>query len=53
MDAQNDNSTPTRRPRKPRKSKWEIIKEAYLPYLFLAAAAVLIVIFIIGALVRG
>ena len=31
----------------------EIIKEAYLPYLFLMAAAVVIIIFIIGALIRS
>lgn len=41
------------KPRRRRKTKMEIIKEAYLPYLFLMAAAVLIIIFIIGALVRG
>ncbi len=43
---------PIRRRRK-RRTRAEIIKEAYLPYLFLMAAAVMIIIFIIGALVRG
>lgn len=40
------------RPRR-RKTQMEIIKEAYLPYIFLMSAALLIVIFIIGALIRG
>ena len=41
------------RQRRRRKSKMEILKETYFPYMFLLGAAVLIVIFIIGALVRG
>jgi hypothetical protein len=41
-----------RRPVRRRKSKMEVFKEAYLPYLILMAAAVLIIIFIIGALIR-
>lgn len=41
-----------RRPRRRRKTKAELFKEAYLPYLILLAAAVLIVCFIIGALAR-
>ncbi len=32
---------------------WEIIKEDYLPYLFLLGAAVICIIFILGALIRG
>jgi len=39
-------------PRRRRKTRMEIIKEAYLPYLFLLIATVLVIIFIIGALVR-
>ena len=39
--------------RRKRKTKMQIIKEAYLPYIFLMAAALLILIFIIGALIRG
>ena len=42
-----------RRPRRRQKSKWERFKEATLPYLILMAAAVMILIFIIGAVVRG
>lgn len=42
--------TPTRRRRK---TKMEIIKESYLPYIFLMAAALICLVFIIGALVRG
>ena len=41
------------RQRRRRKSKLEILKETYFPYMFLLGAAVLIIIFIIGALVRG
>ena len=41
------------RPRRRRRTQMEIIKEAYLPYIFLMSAALLIVIFIIGALIRG
>ena len=41
------------RPRRRRKTQMEIIKEAYLPYIFLMSAALLIVVFIIGALIRG
>ncbi len=48
-----ENQNPPRRTRRPRRTRAEIIKEAYLPYLFLMAAAVLIILFIIGALVRG
>ena len=40
-------------PRRRRKTKWEIIKEAYLPTVFLAVTAVLIFVFIIGGLSRG
>ena len=36
-------------PHRRRKTKLEIFKEAYLPYLILAAAAVVIVSFIFGA----
>lgn len=45
--------TPSAPRRRKRKTKMQIIKEAYLPYIFLMAAALLIVIFIIGALIRG
>ena len=36
-----------------RRTTWEIIKEDYLPYLFLLGAAVVCIIFILGALIRG
>lgn len=42
-----------RRPHRRRKTRSEIFKEAYLPYLILLAAAVLILILIIGALTRS
>ena len=41
-----------RRPRRRHRTKEEIFKEQYLPYLILLMAAVLIVIFILGALGR-
>lgn len=41
------------RHRRRKKTKTELFKEAYLPYIILMAAALLIVIFIIGALVRN
>ena len=40
-------------PRRRRKTKMEVIKESYLPYIFLMTAALLCLIFIIGALIRG
>ncbi len=40
------------RPQRRRKSKEEIFKEAYLPYLLLLCAAILIVSFIVGAIRR-
>ena len=43
-------TTPTRRRQK---TKMEIIKESYLPYIFLMAAALICLIFILGALFRG
>lgn len=51
MDQQPNLSNP--RPRRRRKTQMEIIKEAFLPYIFLMSAALLIIIFIVGALIRG
>ncbi len=48
-----ENSTTIRRPVRRRKTKMEIFKEAYLPYLILLVAVILVLIFIIGALVRN
>ena len=53
MEEQILNDTQEQPPRRRRKTKEEILKQTYLPYMFLLGAAVLIVIFIIGALVRG
>ena len=44
---------PRRIPVRRRKTKLQIFKEAYLPYLILMAATITIIVFIIGALVRG
>lgn len=46
-------STPVRRPVRRRKTKMQIFKEVYLPYLILFIAAIVIIIFIIGASVRN
>ena len=49
-----ENITPRRRrPVRRRRTKMEIFKEAYLPYLILFIAAIVIIIFIIGALARN
>jgi hypothetical protein len=45
--------TTRRIPVRRRKTKMQIFKEAYLPYLILLAATIIILIFIIGALARG
>lgn len=41
------------RPQRRRRTKAEIFKEAYLPYLILLCAAIVIVTFIIGAITRN
>lgn len=53
MGTQQTAETQHKKPNRMRKTKSRIIKETYLPYLFLALAAVLIIIFIIGALIRN
>ena len=40
-------------PRRRKRSKWEIFKEAYLPLIIVAVAAILILVFIIGSITRG
>lgn len=40
-------------PRRRRRTKAEIIKESYLPYIFLMAGALICLIFILGAIIRG
>ncbi len=50
MDMEQQQANPRR---KKRRTKMDIIKEEYLPYVFLMTAALLIVIFIVGALTRG
>ena len=47
---ENNQPNPPRRRRK--RSKWQDFKEAYLPFIILGIAAVMILIFIIGAFVR-
>ena len=42
-----------RRPRRRHRTKTEIFKEQYLPYLILLTAVLLILIFILGALGRN
>lgn len=48
---ENTQPNPPRRRRK--RSKWQDFKEAYLPFIILGAAALMILIFIITAFVRG
>lgn len=48
---ENNQTTPPRRRRK--RSKWQDFKEAYLPFLILGVAAVMILAFIIGSALRG
>ena len=52
MEDQTPAPQPPRAPRR-RRTRDEIIKESYLPYIFLMAAALICLIFIIGALIRG
>lgn len=47
-----ENTHRPQNPRRRRKTKWEIIKEAYLPTVILIITAILIIIFIAGALAR-
>ena len=42
----------TPNPRRRKRSKFQIFKEAYLPYLILMAATIIILAMIIGALSR-
>lgn len=51
MDGQEINRPVMRRRRK--RSKWDIIKETYLPLAIAGTAAVLILIFMIGGITRG
>ena len=48
----NSNNQPIN-PRRRKRSKWEIFKEAYLPMIIVAVAAILIVVFIIGSITRA
>ena len=52
MDEMNPVQRPTN-PRRRKKSKLEIFKEAYLPAIIVGVAALMILIFIIGAIARG
>jgi len=47
-----DSPQPNPPRRRRRRSKWQDFKEAYLPFIILAVAAVMILIFIIGAFAR-
>jgi len=53
MDEQrNPESRPTN-PRRRKRTKWEIFKEAYLPVVIAGVAILLIIVFIIGSIVRS
>lgn len=47
-----ENSQPTPPRRRRKRSKWQDFKEAYLPFLILGLAAIMIVVFIAGAIGR-
>ena len=51
-----EQTTPNNRPVNPRRrkrSKWDIFKEAYLPLIIVAVAVILILVIVIGSIVRG
>lgn len=52
MDTQNTDSIRMPTPRRKRRSKLQIFKEAYLPTIILAVTAVLVLVFIIGGIVN-
>lgn len=52
MEMQNNEPIRTPTPRRRRRSKLQIFKEAYLPTIILAVTAVLILVFIIGGIVN-
>lgn len=51
MDIQNNETIQMPTPRRKRRSKLQIFKEAYLPTIILAVTAVLVLVFIIGGIV--
>ena len=53
MEENRNNAQNPAVPRRRKKSKMQIFKETYLPFVILAVAVILILIFIIGALARG
>lgn len=53
MDMQYNDTPRTPNPRRRRRTKFQIFKEAYLPTIILAVTIVLILVFIIGSAVRG
>ena len=53
MEMQNNEPIRTPTPRRRRRSKLQIFKEAYLPTIILAVTAVLVLVFIIGGIVNS
>ena len=53
MDESRKDIQPSASPRRKRKSKFQIFKETYLPFLIIALALVFILICLIGAITRG
>ena len=51
-EIRNEENRPAR-PRRRKRSKWEIFKEAYLPVVIAGVAAILILIFIVGSITRA
>lgn len=53
MDEMNISNNRPINPRRRKRSKWEIFKEAYLPLIIVALAVVLALVFIIGSITRA
>ncbi len=53
VDMQNQDASPRPLPRRRRRSKMQIFKEAYLPAIILAVTAVLITVFILGGILTA
>ena len=53
MDESRNQVQPTARPRRKKKTKFQIFKETYLPFLIIALAVIFIIVCIIGAISRG
>ena len=53
MEENRNNMQNSSNPRRRKKSKMQLFKETYLPFVIIGVAAVLILVFVIGAIARG